>query len=252
MIYIKKGAPPRSVATEVSRIKRDPTWKCIPLFPPENPQEKAGYTDTLRTYFNQLPKSDIREAMRREQHGLCAYCMRSLPDTKPDADSIRIEHWFPLSKARDTAIDYHNLLAVCDGVYSEQQKRCDCCDRKKSGEQIAIDPRNQGMMDRIQYESNGRLYFDFPDNMGAEDRDTITKDLNHRLCLNGPESDLMSGRKKVYQSCMQHLDLLRSRKQCTITKIQKLISKLEAKEQYPDYVGVMLFCYKRWLKDHSK
>lgn len=252
MIYIRKGAPPHSVATEVSRIKRDPAWKRIPKFPPKNPQEKAGYTDTLRNYFDQLPKNDIREATRKEQHGLCAYCMRKLPDTTPDADSIRIEHWFPLSKARDTAIDYHNLLAVCDGIYSEQQKCCDCCDRKKSGEEITIDPRNQVMMDQIRYESNGQLYFDFPDHMEAEDRNNITKDINDRLCLNGPESDLVSGRKAVYRSCMQHLDLLRSKNQCTVAKIQRLVSNLETKEQYPDYVGVMLFCYKRWLKNHSK
>ena len=254
MIYIKKGPPPQRVASEISRIKRDPAWRHLPKFPPTNLLQKSGYVGTLRAYFNQLPKADIRQASWEEQRGLCAYCMRQLPDPNPmtNADSIRIEHWFPLSKARDTAIDYKNMLAVCDGIYSENHKRCACCDRKKSGEQITIDPRNQAMMDWICYESTGRLYCDFPNHVREDDRNSITKDINDRLCLNSPDSDLISGRKAAYRSCMEHLDLLRRKNQCTVSNVHKLVSALETQTQYPEYVGVMLFCYKRWLKKHSR
>ena len=38
---------------------------------------------------------------------------------------------------------------------------------------------------------------------------------------------------------------------CTVANVEKLIEELEAKQQYPAYAGVMLFYYKRWLKNHT-
>lgn len=248
MIYIKKGAPPTSVAIKVAEIKRNPSWRDIPEVRPEDPEAQLGYGSTLRSYFEQLPKDDLREAMLKEQHYLCAYCMRSLPNK----ESVRIEHWYPLSKARDTAIDYQNLLAVCEGVYSDQQQRQPCCDNSKSGKEIQLDPRNQAMMDHIQYESNGTLYFDAPTWMGQDDKKTIDSDIKDTLRLNGMDSELTIGRRIVWNRSRDLLDSLRKKGKCTASNVELLIQKIEEQEKYPQYAGVMLFYYKRWLRNHSK
>lgn len=66
MLYIRKEPPSPEVAQEISRVKRDVQWK------------QSGQTDSAyaRTAFNLLDKSIIRKQLLREQHGLCAYCMR--------------------------------------------------------------------------------------------------------------------------------------------------------------------------------
>ncbi len=248
MIYIKKGAPPNSVATKVAEIKRTSQWRAIPEVRPSDPDSQNGYSDTLRTYFDQLPKDDIREALLEEQHHVCAYCMRHLSNKQ----SARIEHWFPLSQARDTAIDYRNFLAVCDGVKSEQQQRHPCCDVSKGGTEITLDPRCQWMMDQIRYESNGRVYFEVPTEMDSQLAGKISNDIDVTLRLNGSESDLTIGRRRVYESCKKTMEKLQRNHKCSVANVEKLLHQMESQEAYPDYVGVMMFYYKRWLKNHSK
>jgi uncharacterized protein (TIGR02646 family) len=55
----------------------------------------------------------IREALCREQHRLCAYCMRRI---RPLGSSMKIEHF--VARARDPSrmYDWGNLLGVCSGV----------------------------------------------------------------------------------------------------------------------------------------
>ena len=93
MIYIKKGPPPRQMAHMVSEIKSSQEWKKI----------KAGDTKAIREKFDQLPKEVIRERLLEEQHYLCAYCMRRI---KNDGRNTTIEHWYPLSKDKERALDY--------------------------------------------------------------------------------------------------------------------------------------------------
>lgn len=249
MIYIKKGPPHRDVALKVAEIKRDPKWKAIPLTRPTDPQEQRGYGSTLRTnYFDQLPKKEIRATLLREQHYLCAYCMRKLPNE----DSVIIEHWFPLSEARDTAIDPQNFLGSCDGVYSEGQERRSCCDDNKRGSCITIDPRKEWMMDCVQYEHDGTIYFDAPVGLSEQQKLDIDNDINKVLCLNGKESELTIGRERVYRSAKNMLEKLRLKNRCSVSTVQRLIQNIEDQEQYPEYAGVMLFYYKRWLKNHMQ
>ena len=247
MIYIKNRPPHRNVSTKIAEIRRNPNWRTIPDMRPTDAKQQEGYGSTLRSYFDQLPKKEIRETLLEEQHGLCAYCMRRLSSP----DDVKIEHWFPLSEARDTAIDYQNFLGSCDGIYSENQQPCSCCDKKKSGTIIKIDPRQQWMMDCIQYESNGTISFAAPDNMDSDTKKQIDRDINETLCLNGEESELTLHREKVYRSCKKTLKQLYLKNKCSVHNVEQLIRELEKMPQYPEYVGVMLFYYKRWLNNRT-
>lgn len=247
MIYIKKGPPHRDVSTKIAEIKRNPNWKQIPPTRPADPEKAKGYGDILRSYFDQLPKKEIRATLLEEQHYLCAYCMRRISNV----DDVIIEHWFPLSEARDTAIDYRNLLGSCNGIYSESHHPCSCCDKKKSGIEIKINPQNQSMMDCIKYETDGTLYFDAPDGFDKDIKEHIDRDIDITLCLNGEESELTLQRERVLRSCKGKLKELFLKGKCNVANVEKLIEELEAKQQYPAYAGVMLFYYKRWLKNHT-
>lgn len=102
MIYIKKEKPSQCIIDKVNEIKRSPEWKNIL---PEN-------TKAIREQFDLLPKEEIRKCLLKEQHYLCAYCMKRIEN---EGKHTTIEHWHPLSKYKDEALDYANMLGVCDG-----------------------------------------------------------------------------------------------------------------------------------------
>ena len=71
MIYIKKRRTPISIKKASDNIKKDPAsgYRAISI---------PGDTSKLRELFERMPKNEIRENLFKEQHGICAYCMRSI------------------------------------------------------------------------------------------------------------------------------------------------------------------------------
>lgn len=113
MLYIEKNECPGEVADDIQAIKETDAWKNTPE--PLNqvlPEERSKTTRELRNFFDQLKKDKIREALLIEQHYLCAYCMSSIENNPLHTT---IEHWLPLSKSKETALDYQNFLATCKG-----------------------------------------------------------------------------------------------------------------------------------------
>lgn len=68
MLYIEKKAPPQSFQKAVAEIKSTPAWRSV----------QDGDTAAIRSQFDLLPKSEIRDALLAEQHYLCAYCMKRI------------------------------------------------------------------------------------------------------------------------------------------------------------------------------
>jgi uncharacterized protein (TIGR02646 family) len=101
-MYIKKEGLPDEVNRKIIEIRKSDMWKDI----------EKGNTNAIREVFNDyFPKDDVKKILIHEQRGLCAYCMRRI---RMDSHS-RVEHWMPLSKDKDRALDYNNMLGVCDG-----------------------------------------------------------------------------------------------------------------------------------------
>lgn len=145
MLYIKKKEAPRSMRAKVAEIKSSPAWKHIQL----------EDTKALRQQFDLLPKQDIRQALLDEQYFLCAYCMRRIENEELH---MNIEHWSPLSKDKDNALNYRNFLAVCKGgadIPGNTKRRVLCCDAKKLDTELTIDPQDQEMMSHIRYNKMG-------------------------------------------------------------------------------------------------
>lgn len=255
MIYIQKRAPSRSIVEKISELRRSEEWKKLPDFPPEvppeeNKKEKTKYTKILRDMFGKLDSDELRRLTLAEQHGICAYCMRQIGNSP---SVTQIEHWYPLSLSKNAALDYKNFLAVCSGKDQSNGKEYSCCDESKASTVIKLDPRNLAMMRKIYYQSNGEIGFDAAGEFPQEVIEQITKELENVLWLNKPSSGLADGRKAVYRSCKKTVDnLVKGKtKGDAIKVVRRKFDNLKNSEIYPDYAGVMLFYFARWLKQHD-
>ena len=167
MLYIEKNECPGEVADDIQAIKETDAWKNTPE--PLNqvlPEERSKTTRELRNFFDQLKKDKIGEALLIEQHYLCAYCMSSIENNPLHTT---IEHWLPLSKSKETALDYQHFLATCKGgsdidASALKGTRLLCCDANKGdNDALTLDPRNKEMLSGITYLSDGIMeYQDTP------------------------------------------------------------------------------------------
>lgn len=238
MIYIKKSRPPQQMARMVSEIKSSQEWKRI----------NAGDTKAVRGKFDQLPKEVIRESLLKEQHYLCAYCMRRI---KNDGRGTTIEHWYPLSEDKEKALDYRNMLAVCDGGRSWKGKRRKvlCCDAGKGNEsKLTVSPMDCQQMKKIIYDKEGFI------RTSPRDED-MEKDIKNVLRLNGmwkngqfiadTSTELVKGRKDAYLRYKKAVKKLGDKKMCTSAKIKKIIREIEMEEQRPEFAGVLLYFFNK-------
>jgi len=234
LLYIEKNFS-KEVNDEINCVKREQKS----LIDRRQPQ-------SAREAFENLNKSLIRKNLIKEQHGLCAYCMRRIDDSP----ATKIEHWQPIEKNPDGAIDYENMLAVCDGgqkVDKAYNKRhILCCDASKGSNEITINPLNSVQMQKIRYDENGKIYT-FPKDKALE------KDINDILHLNGKKgldtsTQLVRNRREAYRSFKNFIEKNGKNGKLSRSFIDKKIKKLENQEIYDEFVGVTLYFLKRKLK----
>ncbi|MBU0550446.1 TIGR02646 family protein [Myxococcota bacterium] len=138
MRHIKRGHAPSCLADlrrEAKRIERE-TQK-----PPTN--DDWSPSDCAQP---------IREALWRDQHGLCAYCARSIKaighlDLPSSNGGMRIEHFIPREDEPQRMYEWNNLLGVCGGQSngpggntSEQH-----CDRARGSTPLHMNPAGSGL-----------------------------------------------------------------------------------------------------------
>ena len=245
MLYIEKKTPPGELIRQVSKIKSSPEWKTV----------KDGNTNAIRDAFEALPKETIRKSLLEEQHYLCAYCMRRIQN---DGQKTSIEHWYPLSKDKERALDYGNMLAVCDGGknWTGKGKKLLCCDAYKADEdELSISPLNKQQMDKIAYEKDGFIKT-YPKD------EKMDEDIRDILRLNGiwkngkfladTSSELVKGRKDTYLYYKRFVAKLDRDGKCTSSRIKKKIEEIESAEQWSEYAGVLLYFLNRKYKSLVK
>ena len=254
MIYIKKQNAPKKMIEQVAAIKAEDGWKT------------AADTDTerLRSYFDQLDKNAIRNALYEEQHGLCAYCMRRIHND----ESMVIEHWQPVKKnendtqwKKDNALAYSNMLGCCDGgKKSDDTRKVLSCDASKSNERIIISPWKKEHIEKIVYRSSGRIATNPYD-------EELEHDINYVLHLNGKLDEngnivhdtstaLIKGRREVYQDFSYFMEALGRKYGNDENKIQngiyKKINEMESAKEYEQFIGVWLFFLRRRVRGARK
>lgn len=246
MLYIEKKAPPQAYQNVVAMIKRAPTWRSI----------HDGDTRAIRDQFDLLPKSEIRDALLAEQHYLCAYCMKRIRNNDDSSELVHmnIEHWFPLSRDKERALDYKNFLGVCKGGADVDgpRNRVLCCDASKEDEaSLTVNPLDKSMMQYIAYKKDGTIYC--LETAGSDVVNSIEHDLNDVLRLNGKAGQdtatrLKKGRRDAYRQVEKRFIELANRGKLTSAQISKMIHVIEQKDEYPEFAGTILFFLERKRK----
>lgn len=234
MLYIEKGSPPGEMLRRISEIKSSPKWKIM----------ESENTKAIREAFDSLPKEAIRESLLKEQHYLCAYCMRRITN---DGRRTTIEHWYPLSKDKERALDYKNMLAVCDGGrnYRGTGRKVLCCDACKADDrELKISPFNRQLMDMIAYDKNGYIKME-PRNVNLD------KELTYKLGLNGlwkndkfvadTATGLVKGRRDAYQQYRRFIERLPKKEKWTSARLKKKMDEITKAEQRMEFAGVYLY-----------
>lgn len=245
MIYIKKeGLNDPSLTEKIINIQKSSEWRSI-----------SGLdTGKIRSVFdNSFPKAEVKALLIREQKGLCAYCMRRI---RYDSHS-RLEHMIPLSKDKDKALEYDNLLAVCDGGEREghRENRILCCDAHKGETEISLSPLNKFQMEKIAYNSDGIIFT-------APRDEEMEKDINETLQLNGiirkngtvqdTSTELVKGRRDAYKNARRLMKAMDDCGKGTSASVKKYIDKILNEREYKEYIGVELFYFNKKYKSLLK
>lgn len=154
---------------------------------------KTHYSD----YDNYKDKDELRQALVKEQRGLCCYCMDRIRD---DQDT-KIEHWRP-RRYLDQQLVYRNLLAACAGGRGKwkSQQHCDTYKGDKDLSWNPADPSHH-IETRIRYRLDGSIW---------SEEEAFNAELDDVLNLNLPI--LMNHRKGLLDSIAKWWRYDRARK----------------------------------------
>lgn len=237
MVYIEKEGLSDELNQKIIEIRKSNEWKNI----------EDEDTESIRQVFdNEFPKNDVKAVLIHEQRGLCAYCMKRI---RVDSHS-RVEHLVPLSADKEKAIDYNNMLGVCDGGEKAlgQQRHILCCDAHKKETEMCTSPLNKVQMDKIAYKPDGTIYTDPRD-------DSVENDINETLQLNGirkPDgsvrdtaTELLKGRRDAYDRARGMMENLNRNGKCTSAAVKKIMDNLLNKEEREEFVGVKLYYFSK-------
>jgi uncharacterized protein (TIGR02646 family) len=150
---------------------------------------------TARTAFDQLDKAAVRSALGTEQQGLCAFCMRPINVESVDKEgrpTTRIAHLVPLAVDASKALDWHNLLASCDGRASDA-KAPRSCDVAQGSSALVANPTEKLTVASLSYERrDGVAALFVRSTVPTIDEDLATLQLN--------EGDLPSLREQAWRA----------------------------------------------------
>lgn len=263
MLFIQKIRTPLCVKEEAKRIMQTPDngYKSIQM-----PRD----TEQLRSLFDMMPKKEIREALCKEQHGLCAYCMRAIrpersEDDEKEADLTKIEHYVALSKDKGKALDYKNYLGVCYGGEhdvsgAKKESVILHCDASRTDRRLTINPWNRRQMEAIGYERNGKIFVRTDVGLEPGLAADMQTDIDEELMLNGKMNDagkvifdtvskLVTNRKRIYDSTCTQFERW-AQKGCLTSeylkeKIEVLERQLGENQTADSYIGVRIYFYRR-------
>ena len=147
---------------------------------------RMSYSD----YDNYKKKNELRDALVKEQRGLCCYCMGQISS---EWGTMKVEHWRSQRRYPCKQLDYSNLLGACLGGKGQEQRfqHCDTYKGKKNLRWNPADPSHD-IETRLLYIADGRI---------ESDDDEFNTQLNEVLNLN--LSLLMAQRKRVLDAILE-------------------------------------------------
>lgn len=177
----------------------------------------------------------VLEHLMNEQGRICAYCMRRIPDSKRRPGAT-IEHIDPQSMTDpEKALDYNNMLAVCNGNRNARSNDDKTCDARRGNKQLDLNPLIGRTLESIKYRNSGRIY---------SDDDNIETQLNEVLNLNCESLNLIKCRKQALNAMLNKLE---NKHKGDREYYRRLLSHYENESGIKTpYVGILIW----WLKKH--
>jgi uncharacterized protein (TIGR02646 family) len=137
---------------------------------------------THSTYGNYREMQELREALVREQRGLCCYCLCRIV---PGELEMKIEHWRPQRRYPDEQLIYANLLGACKGGEkpnpNDERDVDRHCDTFKDDKDLSLNPAVDDVESTISYLKDGRIR---SSNEAFNDELTLVLNLNTFAMVN--------------------------------------------------------------------
>lgn len=184
----------------------------------------------------------IREALWRDQRGLCGYCMQRMEprghrDLPPPGNwGMRIEHITPRDPHTGDPrrmYDWDNLLGVCGGRSPATNETVDHCDRTRGSTPLAVDPTRQPMERLFRYPRRGDGLAIVVRDDAPCDQESVARDIEHTLCLNHPT--LCRRRREALDDLRERL---RRSKRIEQT-LRRVWARLAEAEQLPEFAAML-------------
>lgn len=205
----------------------------------KEPPALIAYRKTPYATYADMPKDihdAVLESLMQEQGYICAYCMCRIPQ-KGKIPAATIEHWEPQSQTcSDRALDYRNMLAVCNGNRGCGNEEYMTCDAKRGSIPLTVHPLNSLTLRSIQYKSDGTIFSPNSD---------INSDLNETLNLNCLQVGLVENRRRALQKLLTGLKKNHPTGDITQTCF-KLLQKYQSQYPKTSYLGILIW----WLQKH--
>lgn len=165
----------------------------------KEPNSLTEYKMKSNAYFDGYSnKGDIRKALLEEQGHLCAYCMKRI-----SKNNIKIEHYNSQSNSTEKeALDFTNMLGVCDGNEGSGSNKTQTCDTHKGNTLLKVNPFSSASIELIKYKNDGTIY---------SENEVINVDLNQTLNLNCEEVMLKRNRKAALDALKAYLSKKKSK-----------------------------------------
>lgn len=183
------------------------------------------------TYDDYREKQDLREALVRDQRGLCCYCMQRI---RPTPAGIRIEHFRP-RRHEALQLSWTNLLGACPGVVANAREVHHTCDVSKGDQEISVDPQRL-RPGEIRYGADGTMTIV---GNGAQ------ADLDDVLRLNHPR--LVGNRRRVHDSLIRELIGAGGRAAWPRARLEQKLAAIREGSELPEFAGLMEFWLERRL-----
>ncbi|MBK6916735.1 MAG: TIGR02646 family protein [Deltaproteobacteria bacterium] len=198
--------------------------------PPASLSHHAAHPDA--TYDDYREKQDLREALVRDQRGLCCYCMRRIRAT---SDGVRIEHFRP-RRHEELQLSWTNLLGACPGVVKNAREIHHTCDVSKGDQEISVDPQRL-RPGEIRYLADGTIT--------TADVDAQA-DIDDVLRLNHPT--LVGNRRKVHDELIRQLIGAGGRGAWGVARLAQKLAEIREGPALPEFAGLMEFWLERRLR----
>lgn len=181
-------------------------------------------------------KKEIREALVRDQAGLCAYCQRRI---EASDQAMKVEHWLAQSTSGQQQLHWQHMLGVCPGVTTVDRERWIHCDTHRGNDALFLHPvdgRGPNPRDFLKYSAYGHMRSD--NRQAAQDIMILNLDDGTK------EHILRRNRAAVYEQMMFTL-----KNRFTKFELQRRLRacELQPGTQAPAYAEFTRYHLLKWL-----